>query len=248
MAFSDYIVFVDESGDHNLEVINPEYPVFVLAFCVFRKEDYISIVCPRLQAFKLKWFGHDSIVLHEREIRKDMAPFQFLKSPEIKASFQSELSSIIADTPMTVIPAVIRKDGLKRKYVNPDNPYHLALLFCIERLADFLDSNNQNGLLTHIICEQRGGKKGGGGEDKVLELEFRRIMDGRHYLASSGYSDLEMEIIPKSTNSAGLQLADLVARPIGIRCMRPLQENRAFDIIRTKFLTKGRFTGMKTFP
>ena len=33
-TFSDFIVFVDESGDHSLEVINPDYPVFVLAFCI----------------------------------------------------------------------------------------------------------------------------------------------------------------------------------------------------------------------
>lgn len=48
--FGDYIVFVDESGDHNLEIVNPEYPVFVLAFCIFRKADYIDIVCPRVRA------------------------------------------------------------------------------------------------------------------------------------------------------------------------------------------------------
>ena len=35
--FSDYIVYVDESGDHSLESINPEYPLFVLSFCIFLK-------------------------------------------------------------------------------------------------------------------------------------------------------------------------------------------------------------------
>ena len=33
LAFGDHIVFVDESGDHSLTSINPDYPVFVLAFC-----------------------------------------------------------------------------------------------------------------------------------------------------------------------------------------------------------------------
>jgi hypothetical protein len=32
--FSEYIVYVDESGDHGLETIDPNYPVFVLAFCI----------------------------------------------------------------------------------------------------------------------------------------------------------------------------------------------------------------------
>ena len=31
MRHSDFIVYVDESGDHSLEFINPRYPLFVLA-------------------------------------------------------------------------------------------------------------------------------------------------------------------------------------------------------------------------
>lgn len=252
MNFSDYIVFVDESGDHNLEVINPEYPVFVLAFCVFRKEDYVNIVCPRVQNFKLKWFGHDNVVLHEREIRKDMAPFDFLRSRELKSQFQNDLSEIILDTPMTIIPTVVHKDRLRQRYSDPDNPYHLALLFCLERLNSFLGHNRGIEGITHIIFEQRGGKKGGGEEDKTLELEFRRIMDGQHYLARNGFTDMEIQIVSKATNSIGLQLADLVARPIGLRCMRPQQENRAHDIIRSKYMGGHYYpsghAGIKIFP
>lgn len=248
--YGDYIVFVDESGDHNLQIVNQEYPVFVLAFCVFRKVDYINIVCPRIQEFKIRWFGHDACVLHEREIRKDMPPFGFLKSREIKESFLSQLTAIIQDTPMTIIPTIIHKDRHKKRYSDPDNPYHLALLFCMERLSRFLDARQQNGKLTHIIFEQRGGKAGGGDEDRTLELEFRRIMDGKHYLAHHGFAGMEMEIIPKASNSIGLQLADLVARPIGIHCMRPDQANRSFDIIKTKFMGSEfyPFSGMKRFP
>ncbi|MFB1489275.1 MULTISPECIES: DUF3800 domain-containing protein [unclassified Thiocapsa] len=32
-GFSRFTIYVDESGDHGLERINPEYPLFVLAFC-----------------------------------------------------------------------------------------------------------------------------------------------------------------------------------------------------------------------
>lgn len=250
MNFGDYIVYVDESGDHNLAMVNPEYPLFVLAFCVFLKTDYTNIVCPRVQEFKLEWFGHDACVLHEREIRKDLAPFDFLKSRALKDRFLTQLTSIIDDTPMTIIPAIIDKDRHRSRYADPDNPYHLALLFCMERLAHFLEARGQADNLTHIIFEQRGGKAGGGDEDKTLELEFRRIMDGQHYLARHGFSGLEMEIIPKASNSIGLQLADLVARPIGIYRLRPRQPNRAFDIIKKKFMGSEFFplSGMKVFP
>jgi len=68
-GYSDYIVFVDESGDHSLGSIDPSYPMFVLALCVFRKQDYIDSVCPAVQRFKFKYWGHDSVVLRHTEMQ-----------------------------------------------------------------------------------------------------------------------------------------------------------------------------------
>lgn len=124
-AFSDYLVFVDESGDHGLDTIDPSYPMFVLAFCVMRKEDYVETLTPALQHFKLKHFGHDNVILHERDIRKDQGAFAFLKSKDKKQAFVDELTTIIAETPFTLICSVIRKEQLRAKYADPDNPYHL---------------------------------------------------------------------------------------------------------------------------
>jgi hypothetical protein len=39
--FGDYLVFDDESGDHSLTSIDRQYSVFVLAFAIILKEDYI---------------------------------------------------------------------------------------------------------------------------------------------------------------------------------------------------------------
>ena len=43
-AFGRYIVYVDESGDHALSSIDNNYPVFVLAFCIFHKGHYAEKV------------------------------------------------------------------------------------------------------------------------------------------------------------------------------------------------------------
>ncbi len=40
LEHSDYIVYVDESGDHSLSSIDEGYPIFVLSFCVFQKTYY----------------------------------------------------------------------------------------------------------------------------------------------------------------------------------------------------------------
>lgn len=76
----DYIVYVDESGDHGLKTIDKDYPLFVLTFCCFQIEEYINNAVPLLQRFKFKHFGHDQIVLHETDIRKNKHPFLFLRS------------------------------------------------------------------------------------------------------------------------------------------------------------------------
>jgi hypothetical protein len=39
--------------------------------------------------------------------------------------------------------------------------------------------------------------------------------------------------------SSGLQLADLVARPIGLHVLRRDQSNRAFDLLKSKFYCAG---------
>ena len=53
-------------------------------------------------------------------------------------------------------------------------------------------------------------------------------------------------------NSTGLQLADIVTRLIGLHVLRPNQRNRAFDIIKGKFITDNddryQGKGLKIFP
>ena len=57
--------------------------------------------------------------------------------------------------------------------------------------------------------------------------------------------------------SSGLQLADLVARPIGLDFLRPEQENKAFEVLKKKFYCDGdrelvgkgyKGAGMKIYP
>ncbi len=244
-SFSDYLVFVDESGDHGLDAIDPNYPVFVLAFCVIRKTDYVAKIVPAIQNFKLKHFGHDNVILHERDIRKDVGDFAFLKSKERKAAFIDELTQIVADAPFTLICSVIRKEALKQKYTNPDNPYHVALGFGLERVHYCLQSQEVGEKKTHVMVERRGKK-----EDAELELEFRRVCDGGNYNGEK--LPLEIVFADKKANLPGSQLADLVARPVGMSILRPGQPNRAFELLEGKFYTsnsgKWQGWGLKCFP
>ena len=109
MSFSDYIIFVDESGDHGLLNIDAGYPVFVLSFCIFNKRHYVDSTVAALQHFKLAHFGHDQVILHERDIRKDLGSFAFLKNKATKQSFMDELTAIVEQQEFTLVTALIDK-------------------------------------------------------------------------------------------------------------------------------------------
>jgi hypothetical protein len=229
--YSNFVVYVDESGDHGMVSLDPKYPIFVLSFCVFYKRHYSEKVVPSLHKFKFNHFGHDLVVLHEHEIRKETGAFKFANRSE-KEGFISQLHEIIDASNFILISCVIQKEQLRRQGGLPPNPYHLALGFCLETLYQFLQEKNQDDSLTHVIVECRGQK-----EDNELELEFRRVCDGANRLDKR----LPFEIIfaDKKVDSPGLQLADLVARPVGLGVLRPAQNNRAFDVLRRKFFCSG---------
>ncbi|MEM9595166.1 MAG: DUF3800 domain-containing protein [Acidobacteriota bacterium] len=243
--FSKYIVYVDESGDHGLRSIDPNYPVFVLAFCIFEKQAYQEDVVPAVQALKFKTFGHDMVILHERDIRKALPPFSFLVDRSKRASFMGDIATIIQSSEFTIIAAAIDKKRLRATYAFPHNPYDLALEFCLERLQYFLVENAEQERLTHVVFERRGKR-----EDSALELVFRRICSGANRTNQRQLS-FEPIFAPKGANSCGLQVADLVARPIGRHILDPEGRNRAFEIVRTKIRrTGGRVEGrgLKVFP
>ena len=61
---NEFIVYVDESGDHSLAKVDDSYPVFVLAFCVFYQDNYISNVISAIERLKFEKFGHGVVILH----------------------------------------------------------------------------------------------------------------------------------------------------------------------------------------
>ncbi len=173
----------------------------MLAFCIFHKRHYSEAIVPSIEKFKFNYFGHDQIVLHENEIRKEKGDFNIFRSREQKQQFIQ-------------------------------NPYHTALGYCIETLYEFLREKEQEQKEKHIIVECRGKK-----EDKELELEFRRICDGENRLGIK----LPFKVIfsDKKAMSSRLQLADLVARPIGLNTLSPDQHNHAFETLKEKFYCDG---------
>lgn len=243
--FSEFIVYVDESGDHGLQSIDPDYPIFVLAFVIFRKEEYASVAVPDMLRFKFRHFGHDQVILHEHDIKKAKGAFRFLTNTKRRELFVSDLTAMMTRSSFTLVAVVIRKSRLTERYATPANPYELAMEYGLERVCAHLEEHGQSGRRTHVIFERRGGK-----EDGDLELAFRRVTSGGN--AKCSRVPLDIVMTDKKAVSTGLQIADLVARPIGLHVLRPGQVNRAWDTIEPKLRRSaaGKIDGfgLKCFP
>ncbi len=226
-GFSDYLVFVDESGDHNLLQIDPQFPAFTLLFAIIHKDAYVDQVSPALQRFKFGYWGHDEVVLHEHEIRKPFGDFLFLLKKPVRDRFLAGLAALMTAMPVTVIAVVIDKKAYTARYAKPLNPYEYALEAGLERTFRHLEQLNQSAVQTALVVEKRGKK-----EDAELELAFRRVCAGQNALNKP--FPFQLVMVSKNSNSAGLQLTDLMARPVALHHLRPDQPNRAFEIIETK--------------
>ncbi|RZT58488.1 uncharacterized protein DUF3800 [Microcella alkaliphila] len=245
MRRGDYIVYVDESGDHNLVDFDPQYPRFVLAFCIVKIEHYVDHVVPFVQRLKFEFFGHDMVVLHEREIRQRARPFDNLMNEAIRTKFMTRIDELFNSSRIDIVASVIRKPEFRERRGAQLNPYEVALEFGLERVFLQLQKRGQVGRKTFVVFEGRGRT-----EDRDLELAFRRILDTTTMRGMA--QTLEFLCVDKKTNSSGLQIADLVARPIGIHDLRPSQSNHAWDVIEPKIVrgpnNRVRGYGLKIYP
>jgi hypothetical protein len=243
--FSDYILFIDESGDHGLTSIDRHYPVFVLCGVLIKKRDYSEQLSPMLCQLKMDFWGHDEIILHEHDIRKPQGIFSILQLREERDRFHSRIGEIFDQCDFQLIYSLIRKQEYADKYPDPVNPYSLSMSFVLERAFLEINSRGHGARKTHVIVEKRGAK-----EDTQLALAFERITNGNN--ACNRALPFDLVMIPKIANSPGQQIADLAARPLGIRAIRPDQANRAYEALRGKIRrdSKGKAEGwgVKVFP
>ncbi len=230
-----YIFYADESGDHSLTSIDATYPVFALALCGFTKTTYCSRVVPRFQRIKFQYFGHDATVLHEREIRKQIGDFRILTNARIRFAFMNDIAVALEASPFKIFSTVILKADLRYELFL-ENPYAISLRVCLQQAYRFLSARNEIGKRTFFVFEKRGPR-----EDAELELEFRRIVDGDNDIGLH-MPGFQIHFSDKRTNSTGMQIADLTARPIGLSVFRPEQPNRAFELISKKIYRHRKFS------
>ena len=226
------LLYLDESGDHNLEKIDPNYPVFVLGGIIVDRTYARTVMQPRLRQLKLDFFGDPNIILHTNDIVRARNGFEALTDPKFRESFYEALNVMMRELEYQVVACVIDKPRLAAKYgKNADDPYMYSLNVLIERFCLELGECVDGGM---IYAEKRGEPL-----DHALNVAWERLrshMGGTEFAGGRMIDERICELIVKDKrlNIAGLQLADLVVSPIARKGMRlPVRED--WEIVKSKF-------------
>lgn len=243
------IMFLDESGDHSLDKIDSQYPVFCLAGVIIDEDEYQKVVSPDIDRIKLKYWKTTDVIFHSRSIRKCEPPFNNLLDKSTRNPFYKSLNGFFSKSNIAIIASVILKQKLKDRYSDPSNPYELGMMFLMERFLYFLEEVGDRG---YITVESRDSKS-----NKDLFEEYSNILANgsgdKYFIEPSRFQTRikKIEFVTKKQNENGHQLADLVAYPIATEILYPNRENLAFDAIKPKFRKRGNRImgyGLKVFP
>lgn len=93
-----------------------DFPLFVLSTVIFDRKKYIKQTIPGLAELKLKFWNHEGINLHSRDIRKQLDDFSFTRVPNHRHHFIEELTAMIKKLEFTLFITVINKNSHKAKY------------------------------------------------------------------------------------------------------------------------------------
>jgi len=224
------ILFLDESGDHNLSVIDPQYPLFVLGGVIIDKDYAEGAMTDAVKDFKRRIFGREDLVLHTSDITRNRNGFERMIEPDFRERFYRELNQLMRSLRYTVVACAVRKvEHLSRYGVAALDPYMLCLDILVERFCMELGDVTGGGV---IVAEKRDPTL-----DHELELAWLNLkIQGTRYIKAK---DIEKRILAlnlraKSENMTGLQLADLVVTPVGRKVLgKVIKED--FMVIQEKF-------------
>ncbi len=227
------LLFLDESGDHSLERIDNDYPVFVLGGVIIDRTYYRSVVEPRIKRLKENFF-EDEVVLHTTDIIRGKNGFDTLSVQEIRQAFYEELNTLMQELEYTVIACAIKKDAHLKQY-GPQavDPYAYSLEVVIERFVHEIGNVEHGGM---VFAEKRRPDL-----DHELEMTWRKLREEGCSYASARTIDgriIDLSLKDKRVNVGGLELADLVVSPIG-RAIIGKPRQKDWDIVESKFRRMG---------
>lgn len=236
------VMYLDESGDHDLSSIDSSYPVFVIGGIIVERTYARTVMEPRVRAFKRLWFGTDGIVLHAADIVRGKRGFERLRTDRgCREAFLPALSDLMRDLDYRVVACVVRKD----RYVaasgdSAQDPYDLGSKVVVERFCMEIGGAIDGGI---VYAEKRRPDL-----DHALDVAWEALRaEGTDRLNEQRRGIVDERIIgfslkAKGVNLAGLQLADLAVSAIGRR-YAGLATHDNWDIVKGKLCRDERGRG-----
>lgn len=240
----ELIAFIDESGDFELNKIDPHYPVCAQCALTSTVEEYLAHAVPDMMSLKYHFFGNESVVMHGSKIRRRSTPFDILKDEETLAQFIEAAASMIEHLQGNLLIAAVHKTRLIGQYIYPASPLFLSLQFLLERLYMHWVPKLTGGRRLLCVFEKRGAK-----EDAETRKYFVAICEGVNWRAQKFPFDIEFR--GKDDNIIGHQIADLAAYSACRFVLTGDETTRGWQAVKSKLRTvDGRFEthGLKVFP
>jgi hypothetical protein len=211
------LVFMDECGDHSVERIDPDFPILLLAFVIVEKKAYSSQIIPAVGRLKLRFWPHEGVNLHSRDIRKQLGDFRQFHHEPYRIRLMHDVTELIISTPFDLIVACIHKTEATKN--TRTAPYHQALregLCLVARHAKLLAKTSVT-----LVAEARGKR-----EDRELNAWLTS------HATCEDRITIRWVMRSKRDNVAGLQVADLCAYPAARHALKPMSANPAFEVVR----------------
>jgi len=224
------VLYLDESGDHDLISIDPDYPIFVLAGCIMDSQYEEKVLTAALNKFKKDFFGNNKIILHLAEYTRDGKGYEKLRDKGSREQFYFGLNKIIDDAEFSLVACIVDKKEHIKHYKNAIDPYLLSLEVILERFIMCLKIEKEKGI---VIAESRDTQL-----DNQLNLAFLDLkISGTRFLRPIDVAEniVDFRIKKKEENIAGLQLVDSIVTPVGRKYLNRRNFYIAYDVIKGKF-------------
>ncbi len=204
-------MFLDESGNHNLNKINPVYPIFVLGGVIVDRAYARTVIDPRMRVFKRQFLGTDNIILRTVDMVRGRNGFESMQDPVFRMEFYQSLNAMLDELDYKIVACAVKLEEHVARYGEgaPD-PYMVSLDVLVERFCLALEDEIDAG----FNCAKMRNPK--------LDRDLTKAWDDVCARGAGTVTPREiaekivhLTLKNKKPNVAGMQLADLVATSIG---------------------------------
>jgi len=248
MFAENYLAFLDETGDHSLQHIDRQYPIFALGAIFCSTQSYIREINPIFDELKYKYWNKRHIILHSTDIRSSRGDFSILRNSNTRNSFVDDINNAILKSPFDLVISAVNKVHHNFQYVDPTNPYTLTLEFVMERAYYLVGRPNGNSKTCLFIAESRNDDE----NEKLLKVFHRIKRNGTRFVSSSDLKFItDLIFVKKQENETGHQIADLCLYPTA-KTLLSQNIYPSFPIVYKKFYKNNQGSpngyGLKFFP